>query len=85
MKEFLSGWKKIAEGQNGFRPGRSTLEHILALTCAAQCRSKLGKSTLTAFIDFQKAYDRINHVSLWQKLEKARITGQPLKILQCVY
>ena len=50
---------------------------LLALTCAAQCRSKVGKSTLTAFIDFQKAYDNTNHISLWQKLEKTGITGQP--------
>ena len=34
--EWLEENDIIAEEQNGFRPGRSTLEHILILTCAAQ-------------------------------------------------
>jgi len=50
----------------------------LSLTSVAQCRAKLGKPTLIAFIDLKKAYDSIDHAFLWQKLQKGGIMGQCL-------
>ena len=42
----------------------------MSITSIAQCRAKLGKPTLMAFINFKKAYDSINHAFLWQKLQR---------------
>ena len=89
LNERISAWLEendiLVEEQNGFRPGRCTLEHILSLTSVAQCRAKLGKPTLIAFTDLKKAYNSIDHAFLWQKLQKGGIMGQLLKMLQCLY
>ena len=46
-------------------------------------KKKLG--TYAAFIDFSKAYDRINREQLWHKLSKTGIYGRFLASLQSLY
>ena len=42
----------IYEGQNGFRKGISTIDHISSLTQITETRKKLKLSTFCAIIDF---------------------------------
>ena len=59
----------LAEEQNGFRPNRSCTDHLITLTIIINTRKITRKSTFIGFVDFSKAYDKINRNLLWHKLE----------------
>ena len=75
----------IADEQNGFRAGRSTGDHISSLSLILESRIKKKKDTFAIFIDFLKAYDRINRTLLWYKLTKLGINGKMLNSLKSLY
>ena len=58
----------IVDEQNSFRGDRSCPEHIQMLTNIIETRKKKRKDTFVGFVDFQKAYDRIDRSLLWHKL-----------------
>ena len=59
----------LSDTQNGFRPQRSTIDQLSTLTNIVDARKKSKKDTFVAYVDFSKAYDRINRHKLWSKLE----------------
>ena len=75
----------IADEQNGFRAGRSTIDHISSLTNILETRKLKRKQTFVAFIDFKKAYDSINRNLLWSKLEDLGIAGNILNVIKVIY
>ena len=42
----------LCDPQNGFRKGRSTVDHIVSLTSIVETRKLKRQSIFTAFIDF---------------------------------
>ena len=69
LKTRLTFWceseNMLVDEQNGFRKGRSTIDHISTLTNIVETRKKRKLSTYCAFIDFKKAYDTIDRNILW--------------------
>ena len=70
-----------AEEQNGFRKDRSCIDHIFTLTSIIRNRKQRGLPTYTAYIDFEKAFDRIDRKLLFHKLMTMGVSG---KILDCI-
>ena len=71
----------LRNNQNGFRPGRSTTSHILALRrIVGGVKAKNLKATML-FIDFKKAFDSV-HRGLLMKILKAY--GIPEVIVQLI-
>ena len=60
----------ICDEHNGFRKDRSTIDHVSSLTSVIETRKSLRMSTFTAFIDFKKAYDKIDRQLLFTTLEE---------------
>jgi hypothetical protein len=64
INDRLSDWVDdkgmMCEEQNGLRKGRSTVDHLSTLTSIIETRKLKKISTFAAFIDFRKAYDKIN-------------------------
>ena len=75
----------LADEQNGFRKGRSTIDHISCITNIIETRKLKLKQTFAAFIDFRKAYDSINRPLLWTKLEDLGIGGNILTVIKSIY
>ncbi len=75
----------LCDEQNGFRVGRSTIDHLGSLTSVIETRIKKKLSTFAAFIDFSKAYDRINRNELWVKLGAIGVSGKMLTALKSLY
>ena len=71
----------FADEQNGFRKNRSCLDHCYSLTSIIRNRKQQGKSTYVAFIDMEKAFDRVDRELLYYKLLKLGIRG---KIYHCI-
>ena len=52
--------KVLRPNQNGFRKGRSTTSHILALRCIVEELENHDMEAVLTFIDFRKAFDCID-------------------------
>ena len=77
----------LCDEQDGFRKNRSTMDHIsnLVYVDLLETRIKKKRDTFAAFIDFSKAYDRVDRTLLWGKLIKLGISGRMLKALKSLY
>ena len=89
LNQYILEWAEYAgilcEEQNGFRAGRSCLEHIFSLTSIIECRKKMHKPTFACFVDFSKAYDNVKHGLLWKKLQDMKFPDKMLRMLKCIY
>jgi hypothetical protein len=54
----------LDDTQLGFRKGRGTLGGILLLRCLLERRLDKQKKTYLIFVDYTKAFDRVNHEKL---------------------
>ena len=67
----------FTEAQVGVRPRKSTLNNLLTLKSTIQQRKHEGKETFVAFIDIEKAYDKVwnNAISylLWDRKIKGKL------------
>ena len=43
------------------------------------------KKLIVTFIDYEKAFDKVDHGLLWQKLGQAKVTGKVLRVIQDLY
>ena len=80
--------KIIDEAQAGFRRGYSTIDNIFTLQSVIQKYISKGRGRfycLILFVDFSKAYDRIDHSKLWKSLSSKGINGKILAILKAMY
>ena len=75
----------LSDIQNGFRRGRSTIDHLSSLTTIVETRKLKRMSTYVAFIDFRKAYDGINRTLLFRRLTDIGIRGHMFDALLSLY
>ncbi len=89
LNDRLTTWAEYNEilndKQNGFRRGRSTVDHIGSLTSIIETRKLMRKPTYVCFIDFKKAYDRIDRSTLWKRLADNGVNGKMLLALKSLY
>jgi hypothetical protein len=80
LDPFLRG------AQNGFRRGRSTIQHVLALRRLIE-ETKLSSSAslYILFVDFRKAFDTIKWSELWAVLKAYRIPNKIIAAIRAVY
>ncbi|HQT72171.1 MAG TPA: reverse transcriptase family protein, partial [Thiobacillus sp.] len=74
--------------QAGFRPGEECVGHAAALMEICQRRrawGEGGKNTYLAFLDLQKAFDRVPHGALLYKLHQFGVRGRTLHFFQALY
>jgi len=60
----------LLEEQNGFRIGRSCIDNVFTIKQTNRKRRKFNLETHIAFLDLEKAFDRINQNKPWQILNK---------------
>ena len=85
----LSKWaetnSKLVDPQNGFRKGRSCGDHLSTLSEIVNTRKQKGLSTFVSFVDFSKAFDRVDRNLLWLKLERMGVNGKFMCALKSIY
>lgn len=76
----------IDEAQAGFRQGYSAIDNVFCLQSMAQkYLSKNGGRFYCLYVDFKKAFDKIDHAVLFQSLKRKGIDGKFLRILSEMY
>jgi len=71
--------------QGGFRDGEEAIAQFIALAEIARRRRLKNDKTWVVFIDFKKAFDKVMHEALFEKMEAAGFRGQFLEVIKAIY
>ena len=87
LQQALAATNPLCAEQAGFRTKEECAAHIAALHEVCERRSREGKQTVLAFIDFRQAFDRVPHGALLRKLEVRGVcrSGQTLAFIRALY
>lgn len=75
----------LRPNQAGFRPNRSCIDHINTLRIIIEQSVEWRSPLFIAFIDFEKAFDSLNHDALWRILKSRGVPTKIISILQELY
>ena len=85
LSKLVEENKILAEKQNEFRKGRSTVDQISPLSNIINTRKKNRLSTYCAFIGFKKAYDFVDRDITWRRLNNLGIHGKFFSAIKALY
>lgn len=85
IEHRLRGITKVSENQFGFMPGRSTMEAIHLLRRLMEKYREKKKDLHMAFIDLEKAYDRVPRDLIWWVLERKGVTKGYIDVIKDMY
>ena len=75
----------IGEEQCGFRQGRGCRDQEFAVRQVYEKYLSNGKDIFWAFMDLEKAYERIDRRGMWQMIRVYGLGGKLLKAVQSFY
>ena len=75
----------LVDEQNGFRRKRSCNDHLFKLTTIIRNRKRKKLATFLAFVDFEKAFDRVDRALLLHKLGKLGLGPKILSSISNIY
>ena len=76
---------KLRSNQNGFRPGRSTTAHLLALRRLIEGVKSHNKKAIILYVDFKKAFDTIHRPTMMKILKAYNIPPKLLSAIERMY
>jgi len=90
MLTRLSKWTEdlgiIPESQAGFRKSRGCQDHIFSLSSIIHTHiQKPGGRVFAAFVDFERAFDSVNHNLLWETLHSLGVSSKFINIFSSLY
>ena len=75
----------LRPNQNGFRPGRSTVSHILALRRLIEGVKEFNLTAVLVFVDFKKAFDSIHRGRMFKILKAYGIPERLVNVIKLMY
>ena len=75
----------VGEEQGGFRRGRGCVDQMFALRCIVEKYLEKGKKVYAAFMDLEKAYDRVDRQGMWRVLRIYGVDGILLRAVKSMY
>ena len=85
LVEYFDENTTIGPEQAGFRAGHSTVDHVFTLHCIIDFFWAKKKRLYWLFIDYEKAFDRVERAFLWQKLLDSGVDGRILTVIKDMY
>ena len=71
--------------QNGFRPGRSTTAHLMALRRLIEGVKSHNKKAIILYVDFKRAFDSIHRPTMMKILKAYGIPPKLLSAIEKMY
>jgi len=69
----------------GFRRGRGTRDAIYQLRMITERSIQVGKKVYMCFVDYQKAFGRVNHDKLLDVMERAGLPELEIRLITNLY
>ena len=85
LKHFLECNNLLGNEQTGFRNGYSTLDNLFTLYGMVDILLFRKKRLHCAFLDLEKAFDKINRTFLWEKMIALGIKGKLINVIHNLY
>ena len=82
---FLETNEILGNEQAGFRKNFSTTDHLFTLYVIIDILLSKKKRLLCAFLDYEKAFDKVDRAFLWLKLMNHNINGRILNVVRNMY
>ena len=71
--------------QAAYRTGYSTDDHLLTLSLLLERCSEWNAEVWLALVEFEKAFDTVEHATLWDALRELGVDAMYIHVLQAVY
>ena len=75
----------ISEVQGGFRRGRGCTDQTFVVRQIGEKYAAKGKDVYFAFLDLEKAYDRVDREAMWKVLRIYGVGGRLLRAVESMY
>ena len=85
LNKYSDDFLVLQENQCGFRHGYSTIDNLFVLYSFFEILKRKKKKMYCAFIDFEKAFDKIWREGLWYKLLLNNINGKMFYVIRNMY
>ena len=85
LRKFSDACEILLKNQAGFRPNHSTIDHIFVLKSLTDIIRNRKRKLFCAFVDYEKAFDKVWHTGLWIKMIKMGIGGKFMNVLINMY
>ena len=84
--EVVDKYEIHKENQAGFRQGYRTTDHLFTLTTIIdQYAIKQKRPLFLCFVEFRKAFNKVDHKLLWDKINQYGVGGKFLDIIKSMY
>ena len=77
--------REVTDAQAGFRKGRGTRDQIANICWIMEKAKEFQKSIYFCFIDYAKAFDHVDHNTLWKILKEMGIPDHLTYLLRNLY
>ena len=85
LTKWSENYDKISKNQFGFQRGKSTVDCIFAFhSIISKVLSSIDK-LYCVFLDYEKAFDRINRSLLWHKLNFEHVSSKLVRAIKSMY
>ena len=82
---FFRQTKRYRTEQAGFKKDHSTLDHIFVLKTVIDIYLSNKKRLYACFVDYEKAFDKVDRLQLWIKLLNSNISDKIFNVLHNLY
>ena len=76
---------KLSQNQFGFQKGKSTVDCIFSFYSIISKTLHAGEKLYCVFIDYEKAFDKIDRTFLWQKLISENVSSKLVQAISLMY
>ena len=73
---------EISEEQFGFMPDKGTRNAIFTLRMITGRCVEMQKDVYICFIDYAKAFDKVQHVTLFEILQELDVNGKDVELIK---
>ena len=76
---------KLTNNQFGFQKGKSTMDCIFTFYSIITKTLHAGEKLYCVFVDYEKAFDKIDRTLLWQKLTSENVSSKLVRAISSMY